>query len=181
MRLVSWIGVSHEWSFVRRVRGFSRVVVASHWVAHCVPWVRDCAAGAPCVVSIGVATGCSYFVRVCFVCTGWGCVVRRVTAVGSSGVGGFGVASIVCPACGVPAGSWCVRHGRIQAGPSLACVARVRAVRSAVACPVSEVAGPVHLFVPGSGVVVSWSVMGDTRQTVEVCADCGEHSEGVRS
>lgn len=59
----------------------------------------------------------------------------------------------------------------------MACVARVRAARSAIVCPVSEIAGPVHSFVPGSGVVVPWSVMGDSRQTVEVCADCGEHSE----
>lgn len=61
--------------------------------------------------------------------------MKRVTAGGSSGVGGLDVASIVCPACGVSAGSWCVRHGQIQAGPSLACVARVRAARSAVVCP----------------------------------------------
>lgn len=45
-------------------------------------------------------------------------------------------------------------------------------------CPVSDIAGPVHLFVSGSGVVVPWSVMGDDRGTVEVCADCGKHSEG---
>lgn len=49
--------------------------MASHWVAHRVPWVRDCASGASCVVSVGVASGCSYFVRVCFVCTGWGWVM----------------------------------------------------------------------------------------------------------
>ena len=44
-------------------------------------------------------------------------------------------------------------------------------------CPVSAIAGPVHSFVPGSGVVVPWSVMGDDRQAVEVCADCAEGAE----
>lgn len=63
----------------------------------------------------------------------------------------------------------------------MACVARVRAVRSAVVCPVSEIAGPVHSFDPATGVVVPWSVMGDIRETVTVCADCAEHSDGVRS
>jgi hypothetical protein len=41
------------------------------------------------------------------------------------------VTSVVCPACGAAAGSWCVRHGQVMPGALLACVARVRAVRGA--------------------------------------------------
>lgn len=33
--------------------------------------------------------------------------------------------SVVCPNCGAAAGAWCVRHGRTQPGPLLACAARV--------------------------------------------------------
>lgn len=39
-------------------------------------------------------------------------------------------------------------------------------------CPVGEIANDPHTFKPGSGVVVEWSVMGDPRTSVEVCADC---------
>lgn len=67
--------------------------MASYWVAHCVPWVRDCAAGASCVVSVGVASGCSYFVRVCFVrgvvimaCSSCNALYGRLASRSASGV-----------------------------------------------------------------------------------------------
>lgn len=47
-----------------------------------------------------------------------------------------------------------------------------------VVCPVAEIAGEFHYLVRGSGVVVPWSVMGDSRDSVEVCAECASHSVG---
>lgn len=38
------------------------------------------------------------------------------------------VADVDCPACGMPAGAWCVRGDRVQPGPLLACAERVRLV-----------------------------------------------------
>lgn len=78
---------------------------------------------------------------------------------------------IACPACKVPAGNWCERHGQVQAGELLACVARQRAARM-VPCPVGQVANDPHDFVRGTGVEVEWHVMGDPRTSVEVCAEC---------
>lgn len=47
-----------------------------------------------------------------------------------------------------------------------------------VVCPVAEIAGEFHYLVSGSGVVVPWSVMGDGRESVEVCAECASHLVG---
>ena len=46
--------------------------------------------------------------------------------------------------------------------------ARARAVR----CPVGDIAGVPHTFRAGSGVVVSWDILGDSRGRVEVCGRC---------
>ena len=43
-------------------------------------------------------------------------------------------------------------------------------------CPVSDLSGPVHYFDVGTGVLVPWSVMGDSRDRVTVCPLCAEHS-----
>lgn len=74
-----------------------------------------------------------------------------------------------CPACGAAAGSWCVRHDRVQPGPLLCCPDRFR-VR--VACPVGDLAGLPHDYVVGTGAVVMWDVLGDSRDVVEVCRVC---------
>ena len=84
------------------------------------------------------------------------------------------VTLVACPACNAPAGSWCVRHGRTQPGPLLCCVARFR-VRSA--CPAGDLVGDPHTYVIGTGAVVVWDVLGDSRDVVEVCRSCA----GVRS
>lgn len=55
---------------------------------------------------------------------------ERVQACGCESVAD--VTSVGCPACGVSAGSWCVRHGQVQPGALLACVARVRSVARTV-------------------------------------------------
>ena len=86
------------------------------------------------------------------------------------------VTSIPCPACGASVGEWCERHGKIQPGPLLTCVARVRAT-SLVACPVSDLTGERHTFTPGSGIQVPWAVMGDPRESVVVCPNCGSHAD----
>lgn len=41
-------------------------------------------------------------------------------------------------------------------------------------CPVSELAGEDHYFQTGSGQVIEWDVMGDSRTELEVCASCAE-------
>lgn len=41
-------------------------------------------------------------------------------------------------------------------------------------CPVSEIAGDIHYFLPGFGEIIEWDVMGDPRTEVEVCASCAE-------
>jgi hypothetical protein len=74
-----------------------------------------------------------------------------------------------CPECGAAAGSWCVRHGRVQPGPLLCCAARFR-VRAA--CPAGDVADMPHEYVVGTGAVVVWDVLGDPRGAVEVCRSC---------
>ena len=43
-------------------------------------------------------------------------------------------------------------------------------------CPVSLIAGDPHLYLPGTGAVVPWHIMGDTRDSIEVCAYCATHS-----
>jgi predicted amidophosphoribosyltransferase len=48
-----------------------------------------------------------------------------------------------------------------------------------VVCPVSDLVGPEgrHTFPTGAGVVIPWHVMGDERQTVEVCPACAHGAE----
>lgn len=41
-----------------------------------------------------------------------------------------------------------------------------------VQCPVGEVACSPHSYERGTGVIVEWSVMGDSRTSVEVCTEC---------
>lgn len=41
-------------------------------------------------------------------------------------------------------------------------------------CPVGEIANDPHVYKSGFGVVVEWSVMGDSRTFVTVCPDCAE-------
>lgn len=43
-----------------------------------------------------------------------------------------------------------------------------------VACPVGDLVDSPHYLTLGSGVIVDWSVFGDRRTMVEVCADCVE-------
>jgi len=45
---------------------------------------------------------------------------------------------------------------------------------SRAACPVGDLVDSPHHLEPGSGVIVDWSVFGDRRTMVEVCADCVE-------
>jgi len=45
-----------------------------------------------------------------------------------------------------------------------------RLVSSSSLCPVGELVGEPHRF--AAGVVVEWSVFGDSRDRVEVCRDC---------
>lgn len=80
---------------------------------------------------------------------------------------------VECPTCGAGYGEWCRRHGQTMPGALLLCPARIRATRSTVVvCPVSDIAGPVHTFTAGTGVVIPWDVMGDARETVTVCREC---------
>ena len=41
-------------------------------------------------------------------------------------------------------------------------------------CPVSEVIGEDHYFIAGTGKIVQWDIMGDSRAEVEVCLSCAE-------
>jgi hypothetical protein len=85
------------------------------------------------------------------------------------------VVDVPCSDCGAVVGAWCVRHGQIMPGPLLACPVRSLDSMAAqlVPCPAGEMGGASrHTFVKGSGVVVSWSVMGDIRDMVEVCPAC---------
>lgn len=44
-------------------------------------------------------------------------------------------------------------------------------------CPVGEVAIDRHYYVVGTGKVVEWHIMGDSRTEVEVCSMCARCDE----
>ena len=58
-----------------------------------------------------------------------------------------------------------------------ALIDEIATIRRPVLCPVSELTGEAHHFIPGTGRVVEWDVMGDSRHTVEVCQSCADVTE----
>lgn len=50
----------------------------------------------------------------------------------------------------------------------------IKAKATKIWCPVGELVGDPHTFSPSESVTVEWDVLGDSRQTVRVCAECAE-------